>query len=271
MPIARSDAVFAGSIPELYETRMVPAIFAPYAPALAAWVAAAGPSRVLELAAGTGAATRALAEALPAHVALVATDLHPPMLDRARAIGVGRAIDWRQADAHHLPFDDGSFDAVACQFGVMFFPDRVGAYREVHRVLVPGGSFVFSTWDTLAHNTFAEAVNQAVTSLFPEDPPRFFERTPHGYADQAAIRADLAAAGFGEPRIEALTRTSRAATPLDVALAFCQGTPLRAEIEARAAGSLGPVTVSVADAVARRFGDGPIEGTMRAHLVSATR
>ena len=131
---------FAGSVPDLYERYMVPLMFEVYAVDLAARVGRLKPSRVLEIAAGTGAATRQLARELPVSATIVATDLNQPMLDHAAAIGTARAVAWRQADVMRLPFPDGSFDVVACQFGAMFFPDKPRAYAEVRRVLLPGGS-----------------------------------------------------------------------------------------------------------------------------------
>jgi SAM-dependent methyltransferase len=181
-----TDKVFAGSIPEVYDKFLVPLIFQCYADDLAARAAKVAPARVLEIAAGTGALTRALAAALPQGTAIMATDLNQPMLDHATARQPGDArIIWRQADALALPFEDGSFDLVACQFGVMFFPDKVQGYREARRVLKPGGHFVFNVWDGIAHNEFADVVTDALAEIFPDDPPRFLARTPHGYHGNA--------------------------------------------------------------------------------------
>src|SRR6201988_2897891 len=130
-----TDKVFAGSIPKLYETYIVPLIFEPYAADLAARLASRRLTRLLEIAAGTGVVTRHLASALPESVSIVATDLNQPMLDRAAAIGTQRPVEWRQADAMRLPFPDGMFDAVVCQFGVMFFPEKSKAFTEARRVL----------------------------------------------------------------------------------------------------------------------------------------
>src|SRR5688572_31736258 len=207
---ASDDKVFAGSIPKLYDTHMVPLIFAPYAADLAKRLAARKLSRVLELAAGTGVVTRALATALPQDVAIVATDLNQAMLDQAAAVGAARAVEWRQADAMQLPFEDAAFDAVVCQFGVMFFPDKPKAFAEARRVLRPGGVFVFNAWDRIEENEFADVVTSSLIALFPKDPPRFLARTPHGYHDRGAIERDLAAAGFaGAAQIETLAARSR--------------------------------------------------------------
>jgi SAM-dependent methyltransferase len=267
-----SDKVFNGSIPKLYETHLVPLIFAPYAADLARRLAGRALARVLELAAGTGVATRALDAALPAGAAIVATDLNQPMLDEAAARGTRRPVTWRQADAHRLPFDDASFDAVVCQFGVMFFADKARAFAEARRVLRPGGVFLFNVWDRIEDNEFAATVTAALAEIFPVDPPRFLARTPHGYCDPAAVRRDLAGAGFrGAPAIGTVAARSRADSPRSPALAYCQGTPLRNEIEARDAARLAEATDAAAQAIARRFGTGAVDGKIQAHVVSVER
>jgi ubiquinone/menaquinone biosynthesis C-methylase UbiE len=266
-----TDKLFAGSIPENYERLMVPLIFQDYARDLAERVARVAPQDLLETAAGTGVVTRALASRLPANVRYVATDLNQPMLDYAAAKQPDRnRITWRQADALALPFEDRKFDAVVCQFGAMFFPDKVAAYREARRVLKPGGHFFFSVWDRISANEFADVVTEALAALFPQDPPRFLARTPHGYHDVEKIRAELTAAGFTNVAIETVDHRSRAASPRDPAIAYCQGTPLRNEIEARDATRLEEATAAAADALARRFGHGPVDGLIRAHVITAS-
>ena len=267
-----SDKLFAGSIPEIYDRFLVPLIFEPYALDLAERLAAVDPRDVLELAAGTGVLTRAMAARLPASARIVATDINPPMLEHAaaRQPGDGR-ISWRRADALALPFEDRAFDAVVCQFGAMFFPDKVRAYREARRVLRPGGHFFFSVWDQIADNEFADVVTRALADSFPEDPPRFLARTPHGHHDVDLIRGELAEAEFREISIERVDGTSRAATPSEPAIAYCQGTPLRNEIEARDPLGLDAATAAATEALARRFGEGPIEGRVRAHVIAAVR
>ncbi len=263
------DTAFTGSVAQSYERYLVPLIFEPYAVDLARRVAQASPPRVLELAAGTGVVTRQLAVMLAAATDIVATDLNAAMIDEAQRIGTVRPVEWRQADAMKLPFDDASFDAVVCQFGVMFFPDRPAAFAEARRVLRPGGLFAFSTWGPIATSEFAEAVSDALAALFPQDPPQFMARTPHGYHDAARIAADLAAAGFAQaPDIHTVAFTSRAVAPGIPALAFCQGTPLRGEIEARDPGGLERATRAAEAELARRFGQGPLEGRIEALVVT---
>ena len=270
--MAETDKVFAGSIPQLYDRFLVPLIFEHYARDLAARVAQANPADVLETAAGTGVLTRAMAARLPAQVAVTVTDLNQPMLDHAAAsLRHDGRFAWRQADALALPFGDEKFDVVTCQFGVMFFPDKVKGYAEARRVLKTRGRFLFNVWDRIADNEFALVVTDAVATMFPADAPRFLARTPHGYHDVARIREDLTAAGFASIAVETLAGTSKAPSSRDVAIAFCQGTPLRNEIEARDASRLEDATQAAADAVARRFGSGAIEGRISAHVITAVR
>ncbi len=264
-----TDKIFTGSIPKLYDMYLVPLIFEPYAADLVSRLASRSLTRVLEIAAGTGVVTRRLASVLPAGVAIVATDLNQPMLDLACASGTSRPVEWRQADAMQLPFEDAMFDAVVCQFGVMFFPDKAKAFSEARRVLKSGGVLIFNVWDRIDENEFADTVTTALESLFPEDPPRFMARTPHGYHDLPTIERDLANGGFTQsPQISTVAARSRAESPRVPAIAYCQGTPLRNEIEARDASRLGEATDIAAEAIARRFGRGTVDGKIQAHIIA---
>lgn len=263
------DKLFAGSIPSLYETYLVPLIFEPYAADLKSRIASRSVTRVLEIAAGTGVVTRALAKVLRPDVCIVATDLNQAMLDQAAMSGTARPVVWQQADAMALPFADAEFDAVVCQFGAMFFPDKAKAFAQAHRVLKPGGVFVFNVWDRIEANQFADTVTTALEAVFPEDPPRFLARTPHGYHERSVIERDLANGGFRKPaRIEVVAARSRAQSPRVPAMAYCQGTPLRNEIEARDASRLGEATDVAAAAIAHRFGSGPVDGAIQALVVT---
>jgi len=269
---AQTDRLFAGSIPQLYEQYLVPLIFEPYAVDMAERVAALQPARVLEVAAGTGVLTRKLAARLPPEAAVVASDLNAPMLEHAAAIGTARPVQWQQADAMSLPFPDAAFDVVVCQFGVMFFPDRAVAMAEARRVLRPGGAFLFSAWDAIEHNEFAAVVIRALAALFPERPPQFLLRLPHGYHDRAQMAADLARAGFAAPaRFHTLGFVSRAASPRLPALAYCQGTPLRSEIEAIDPARLEEATQVAEAALAAAFGSGAVQGRIQACVVAVSR
>ncbi len=266
-----TDKLFAGSIPELYDRYLVPLIFEPYASDLATRIAGAMPSDVLETAAGTGVLTTAMVARLPHATRIVSTDLNQPMLDYAASKPPlqGR-VTWQQADALALPFEAATFDVVTCQFGAMFFPDKVKGYSEALRVLRPGGRFLFNVWDRISDNHFADVVTGALAALFPQDPPLFMARTPHGYHDVARIREELSAGGFKHVSVETVDHVSRAASARDVAIAYCQGTPLRNEIVARDASRLDEATNVATAALAERFGGGAIEGLIRAHVIDAS-
>jgi ubiquinone/menaquinone biosynthesis C-methylase UbiE len=270
MAMLETDKVFAGSVPENYDRYMVPLIFEPYAADMARRAAGLSPETVLEIAAGSGVVTRALAPKLSQSASYTVTDLNPAMLDYAMSQQPADArITWRQADALALPFEDASFDLVCCQFGAMFFPDRVAGYREARRMLKPGGQFIFNVWDRIEENIFANEVEGILAKLFPSDPPRFMARTPHGYYDTALIRSDLKQAGFSRIAIETRAEQSRAPSARFAATAYCQGTPLRNEIEARDPGKLAAVTDYVAAALAEKHGSGEVSAKIQAHVAVA--
>jgi SAM-dependent methyltransferase len=266
------DKVFAGSIPEFYDTYMVPLIFEVYAEDLAARAASVAPMSVLETAAGSGVVSRSLVKHLHPDAQYVVTDLNQPMLDHAaRRQLPDKRIEWRQADALDLPFEDRSFDLVICQYGAMFFPDRTKGYAEARRVLIEGGSFIFSVWDKIENNEFADVITNAVATVFPDNPPQFLARTPHGYFEHDLIRADLSRAGFSDIHIVSKEEASRAPSAKQVAVAYCQGTPLRNEIEARDRNSLQHVTDIATGALEARYGKGPVVGKICAHIVTAIK
>ena len=262
--------VFAGSIPKIYETYLVPLIFESYADDLVRRLRTRSPGRVLEIAAGTGVVTRRMATALP-DASIVATDLSPAMIEHAAAVGTSRPVEWRQADAMQLPFPDAGFDAVVIQFGVMFFPDKPKAFAEARRVLRPGGALFFNVWDSLAHNDFARLSEEAVAPLFPNDPPGFLGRTPYGYFDHAKIARDLAGGGFTAPEIDTVAARSRAESAQGPAIGYVQGTPLRAEIESRDAERLSEATDAAEKTIRSGFGNGPVDAKIQAHVVTVPR
>jgi ubiquinone/menaquinone biosynthesis C-methylase UbiE len=265
-----SDADFAGSIPALYDRCLGPLQFEPYAVDLAARVASLSPRSMLETAAGTGIVTLALAKRLAPGATITATDLNQPMLDVAESKIKSPNVIWKQANAVALPFDDAQFDAIACQFGVMFFPDKLKAFKEARRVLKPGGHYIFNVWDRLELNEFSNVAAQAVAAFFPDSPSDFIRRVPFGYFDVDAISATLKEAGFSSVIKERVAKLTRATNAYEVALGLCQGTPTRNEIEARDPAALQAVTASVQAALERRFGAGPVEGKTQAIVFTAT-
>jgi SAM-dependent methyltransferase len=264
------DKAFTGSIPKIYETHLVPLIFEAYAQDLSARLATRAPRHVLEIAAGTGVVTRAMLHALPAAAEIIATDLNPAMLQQAAAHTLPRPVAFQQADAMDLPFDDQSFDAIVCQFGVMFFPDKGKALSEARRVLRPGGVLIFNVWDRIEDNEFAAAIDDALARMFPDDPPKFLSRAPYGYFDRDRIAIDLAAGGFAAgAEMVTVTERSRARAASDPAVGYCHGSPLRAEIESR--GSLDEATAAAAAEIAKRFGAGPVDGKIQAIVIAVER
>lgn len=265
-----SDSVFAASIVDLYDTVLGPFMFEPFARETARHLAGLE-GEVLEIAAGTGILTRELDRTLGPRSHITATDLNTPMLDLgARKLNSPRVV-WRQADALSLPFGDRRFDAVVCQFGIMFYPDQRAGHSEAARVLRPGGQYLVGVWDDLSSNPVAEVVNDAVTACFPDDPPAFLARTPHGHYDTAKLRADLSAVRFQDISIETVTLAAGCVAAEELARGFCQGTPLRNEIVKRDESGLERVTSAVERALKSRFGEGAIESTIQAHVLLARR
>ena len=261
-----TDVAFSGSIPLIYDRFLAPLLFNAYADDIARRTAEISPRQILETAAGTGLATVAILEKVPA-AHLIATDLNQAMLDIAARRVVSPNVQFRAADAQSLPYPDAAFDAVVCQFGMMFLPDRGAGYEEARRVLKPGGHFIFNVWDRLDESPVGQTVANAVAGLFPDDPPSFFSRVPWGYHEIARIDEDVRSGGFEDVTIETVRQRSRAGSPREAAIGLCQGTPLRAEIEAR--GDLERATDVAEEALASAFGSGPIDQPMSAHVIIA--
>jgi SAM-dependent methyltransferase len=252
-------------MPRAYDRWLVGPVFRPFAVDLAARVTAAAPRRVLELAAGTGVLTQEIVASSGADE-VVATDLNEAMVSYARA--KVPAATWRAADATHLPFDAADFDLVACQFGVMFLPDKVAAFAGIRRVLAADGVFLFNAWATIDEHDFEVALTSALQAVFPDDPPTFLASVPHGYADPETAVADVRAAGFGRVTAKTVTLEGRAPSAADLAVGYCTGTPVRAAIEQR--GDLATATDAVAAHFQAEVGPGPITGRMTAYVVEAS-
>ncbi|MFC8730831.1 class I SAM-dependent methyltransferase [Luteimicrobium sp. NPDC057192] len=276
--MSESDAgrLFVGGLPAAYEQLLVPLFFEPYADDLVARANARRPSAVLELAAGTGVVTRRLAAALPAGCTLVATDLNAGMIDVARGLAPTRPdgappVDWRVADAQDLPFPDGSFDLVLCQFGVMFFPDRVASYAEAARVLRPGGAYLLSAWGPVGANAVAQAVDEAYRRVLPDADPNVITRVAHGYHDADRLRQDLEAGGFVVDAVETLRFEGTAPSPQAAAITIPRGSPLRAQLEPYGTQVREDVEAAATALLAERFGDGPLRAPMTALVATASR
>jgi len=251
-------------MPEAYDRWLAPAVFHPFAVDLAQRAARLTPRQVLEIAAGTGVLTRELVAALPS-AEVTATDLNAAMVEYGSHRAPGAV--WQQADALHLPFGDQRFDLVVCQFGVMFFPDKSAAFREMRRVLTPEGRLLFSTWSTVDTHDFAAALMAGVERAFPADPPTFIAVVPHGYSDVGQVAADLAAGGLASVSAELVTLDGLSGSAAEVAAGFCTGTPLRLAIEDR--GDLVAATAAISEEMRARLGDGPVTSKMTAYVIEA--
>jgi SAM-dependent methyltransferase len=260
--VTERDRRWSGSMPAVYDRWLVPAVFGPFATDLAERASRVDAERVLELAAGTGVLTR---ELVATGARVTATDLNPAMVEYGSA-QVPQA-GWEQADAMRLPYPDGAFDLVVCQFGVMFLPDRPAGFAEARRVLAPGGRLLFNTWDTIGTHGFEGPLVEALRQLVPPGPPLFLETTPHGYADLAVITADVAAGGLQPESVETVTVSGRAEVTADLVRGYCHGTPLRADIERRA--DLDATTAALIGLLEARLGPGPVTATMNAHVIEA--
>jgi ubiquinone/menaquinone biosynthesis C-methylase UbiE len=265
------SAQFAGPIPAAYDRYLGPLFFQPYAEDIAARLNVGPNSSVLELACGTGIVTRVLRDRLPASARLVATDLNEPMLQVAAAKFSGNdAIEWKQADATALPFDDESFDAVVCQFGFMFFPDKNASAREALRVLKPGGVFLFNVWDSLDENPLGKIPHETIAEFFEEDPPTFYQ-IPFGYHDHRELRRVIEGAGFRDVRIEAVSKLSGMTRAEDAATGLVQGTPVSVAIAERDASLFPKITSAVAAALAKHFGSSTFAAPQRAIVIDARK
>ena len=262
------NAQFAGSIPAIYDRYLGPILFQPYAEDLAARLDVTANGSVLELACGTGILTRILRNRLPAPTRLVATDLNEAMMQRA-AIKFAKeeAVEWRQADACSLPFDDHSFEAVICQFGIMFFPDKIETAREARRLLKSGGIFLFNVWDALEHNALGRIAHETIGQFFEKDPPMFYQ-VPFGYHDQDAIRRVLEEAGFRDITFDVVPKIGIASRAEDVSIGLVQGNPVAAAIADRDPSLLAVITKAVADALKKHFGE-TVSAPMRAVVIKA--
>ena len=268
--MANQDTAFFGSIPAIYDRYMVPLVFAPYAEEVARRAASLMPGHILETAAGTGVVTEALHRALP-DAEIIATDLNGPMLEVAERRIPSAKVSFEVADAQELRFADASFDLAVCQFGLMFFPDKMRANAEARRVLRDGGTYLLVIWDHVERNLATMVAGKAVAELIPGEAARFYERVPFRYHDRKQIEQDLRAAGFEQIVVETVERRSRAASARDAAIALVQGTPMRADIEAVAPHLLEPATDAAANALAQFEGPDGFDAPMSAHVVTATK
>jgi SAM-dependent methyltransferase len=269
-PTAR-DARFVGAIPELYDRYLGPLLFAPYADDLVRRVRPG--ESVLEIAAGTGIVSERLGAHPSPDARLTISDLNAPMLaiaERRLARRARAAVECRVADAMSLPFDDGSFDAVVSQFGVMFFPDKGQAARETYRVLRSAGQWLFNVWGSWEENSFARIVHETIAGFFPDSAPEFY-RVPFSLHDPDVLRSIVVEAGFTAPTITTLDLVAEAPSAAEAAIGLVRGNPVSAAIEDRGTVDTETIVNAVASALTRAFGDHPLRFPTRARVVDARR
>jgi SAM-dependent methyltransferase len=264
------DVRFSGTVPANYERYMVPLLFRPYAEQLAARAAALRPRRILETAAGTGVVTAALAAALP-DAQIIATDLNQEMLNIAAERVSSDRVEFAAADAQELPFGDSEFDLVVCQFGIMFYPDKVKGNSEAWRVLRQGGHYLLAIWDRIERNALSNLANRSMHKLFPDNPPKFMERGPFSYYEPEWIERDLHAAGFDVVDIETVEARSRAASADDAARGLTYGSPMGVELEEYGPGAIDRVFDHFREAAREFEGPDGFDAPMAAHIVTATK
>lgn len=267
----KNDAAFVGSIPEFYDRGLGPVLFEEYAAVMALRVAQTSPSTVLETAAGTGIVTQALRRSLPGVDRITATDLNPPMLDVARSkLGNDPVVAFQPADAQQLPFEDETFDAVVCQFGIMFFPDKQRAFHEACRVLKQNGRYYFSVWDRHRFNRFAGIVDDLVKSTFPVDPPAFYA-VPFSCANIDPIKEMVLEAGFENLQIS-ISTIQKSVSDLEMfSRGLIFGNPLLDQIKARSGPTPETMQRQVLELLTKEFGSDPAVVPLQTIFYEATK
>jgi ubiquinone/menaquinone biosynthesis C-methylase UbiE len=268
--MASIDVRFSGSVPANYEQYMVPLLFRPYAELLAELAEQFQPRAILETAAGTGVVTDALARTLP-DAKIIATDLNQAMLDVAATRVNSPNVTFREADALDLPFTDGEFDLVACQFGAMFYPDKVKGNAEALRVLRDGGHYLLAIWDKIERNLLSNLAHETMLRRFPDNPPMFMKRGPFSYHEPEWIERDLKAAGFSAIDIETVELRSRSPSAEDAARGLTYGSPMGVELEGYGPGAIDQVFEDFSRAALEYEGADGFDAPMAAHIVTATK
>jgi SAM-dependent methyltransferase len=264
-------ARFTGDIPVHYDRGLGPVIFEHYAADIARRAAERSPTDVLEVAAGTGIATRLLRDFLASKARLTATDINEPMIDLARTKFLAHEqVAFRTADAVALPFDDESFDAVVCQFGLMFFPDKEAALREAYRTLKPGGRYLFSVWDSQRYNPFARLGLKVMARFFPSDPPQFLA-APVSCCEIDPIKEALIGCGFGGVVISVQPWVADIPDASAFAQGLVFGSPLINEIRERGAVDPEQIAATLSQALMQEFGSNPTRYPMQAILFLAEK
>ncbi len=195
----------SGSAAEVYETFFVPALFQEWTGRVADAAQIQAGDRVLDVACGTGVLTRTVAERVGKN-GVIGLDVNDGMLAVAREKSAD--IEWKQGVAENLPFEDGSFDAVVCQFGLMFFDNRQVAIQEMMRILRTGGRLAVAVWDSLDRTPGYAAMVDLLLRLFGEEAANGL-RAPFVLGEVEEVRDLFKSAGIHEVKVDTIVGIAR--------------------------------------------------------------
>jgi ubiquinone/menaquinone biosynthesis C-methylase UbiE len=263
---------FSAAVPGFYDEHLGPMFFEPYAIRMADKICMLPTDNILELACGTGTLTSLLLhwiEKKPNGV-IIASDINPSMLAFAEKKLNHKNILWRKIDALEIPYRDESFGCITSQFGVMFFSDRVKAFKEVWRTLKPGGTFIFNCWDEILHNPIADIVNNALNHFFSGNAPAFYT-IPFSYHDTNIIRNDLREAGFYDMHFRLENATGYCVSVENAVKGLIFGTPTITAIEALDPERLPLFLKYLEIEISKKFGNNNLAIPLQAHVVSCIK
>jgi ubiquinone/menaquinone biosynthesis C-methylase UbiE len=266
--MAENSIQFTAGIAEIYEKYLAPVFFISTSKDLVTHIPGS-PAKILELATGTGQVTRILVERYP-DAKIFATDLNPGMLGVAKRIVTSENISWDIVNAEEIPYSSDEFDALICQFGIMFFPDKQKALGEAYRVLKPGGTITFNTWDKLESNHICKLADDAVKSVFKVDPPQFYH-VPFSMYDTDEMTKMMQSAGFKNIKIENRKIEGFSDSAENAVLAFTEGNPIAEQIKERDESKLPVLKAAMLDAFKKEYGNGSFNIPLSEFIVTAIK
>lgn len=257
----------SGSPADIYEQHMVPAIFARWAPDLVQAAGVRPAERVLDVACGTGAVTRLLAEQVGPAGKVTGLDITPGMLAAARLAAPSQRIEWLEGSAVKMPLPDGTFDAVVCQQGLQFFPDKPAALSEMRRVLKRGGRLALSCWRSVEHTPGYLVLEQALARRVG---PEKAALPPFSLGDAGAIRGLVVGAGFREVKLRAEAKMLRFRSAEHLVRAVVGGAPaMMGALTGQGEGVLDAIIAEVTEATKHYVDDEGWATPAVSHIVTA--